>query len=106
MTSHANIHKGIHRIQSRSYRCVLCDEAFPRREKLNKHLRQVHGTSDADIKKLAEKNPNSEESVKILERLKANMYFTKEELVFEYIDECCEDADDNDDDNELITADE
>lgn len=110
MTSHYNTHQGIHRPQSRNYKCVLCMEAFPRREKLNKHLRQVHDVSDDDIKKLAEKNPNSDEAVRIIERLKANMFFAKEEIVIEYIDACGEAGDGDDADNliedEIITADE
>ena len=96
MTTHYNTHQGIHRPQSRNHKCILCMEAFPRREKLNKHLRQVHGVSDEDIKILAEKGPNSEEAVKILERLKSSVYTKdEEEVLIEYIDESVDDGNDS-----------
>lgn len=113
MKTHYNTHQGIHRPQSRNHKCILCMEAFPRREKLNKHLRQVHEVSDEDIKIIVEKGPESEEAMKILERLKT----TKEEAeVVEYlnfddgvansVDDGVYDDDDSGDDGELITPDE
>lgn len=86
MKTHYNTHQGIHRPQSRNHRCVMCSEAFPRREKLNKHLRQSHRISDDDICALAEHGPDSEITQKILDRLKTNIY-TKEEIYVEYVDD-------------------
>lgn len=81
-------------------------EAFPRREKLNKHLRQLHGVSDDDIKMLAEKGPDSEEAKKILDRLKSNVANAKEEeeeyVDLEYAERSIEDdAIENDNDDEI-----
>ncbi|XP_031621756.1 zinc finger protein 90 homolog isoform X2 [Contarinia nasturtii] len=83
MKTHYNTHNGIHRPQSRNHKCVICDEAFPRREKLNRHLRQAHRISDADIKNIAEHGPESEITKQIIDRLKANVY-TKEEIFIEF----------------------
>lgn len=86
MKTHYNTHQGIHRPQSRNHKCLICMEAFPRREKLNKHLRQDHHISDEDITELAKHGPDSEIGMKIIERLKSSVY-TKEEVLIEYIDE-------------------
>lgn len=110
MKTHYNTHQGIHRPQSKNHKCILCMDAFPRRDKLNKHLRQAHGVSDEDIKILAEKGPNSEDALKILDRLRASVIpkeevfveYAKEEVLIEYI----EDGDDDDDEKELISPDE
>lgn len=90
MKTHYNTHQGIHRPQSRNHKCILCMEGFPRREKLNKHLREAHGVNDEDIRILAEKGPDSEEAVKILQRLKASVQ-TKEEVFIEYVEEGVDD---------------
>lgn len=76
-------------------------EAFPRREKLNKHLRQDHGVSDEDIKILAEKGPDSEEAVKILQRLKSSVQTKQEEgeVFIEYVEEGGDDDGGDDIDN-------
>lgn len=89
MKTHYNTHQGIHRPQSRNHRCVMCSEAFPRREKLNKHLRQSHRISDEDICALAEHGPDSEIAQNILDRLKANIY-TKEDVYVEYVNDATE----------------
>lgn len=86
MKTHYNTHQGIHRAQSKNYRCLICSEAFPRREKLNKHLRQAHLISDEDVTSIATHGPESEVTQKIIDRLKLNVY-TKEEVLIEYIDE-------------------
>lgn len=86
MKTHYNTHQGIHRPQSRNHKCLICMEAFPRREKLNKHLRQDHHISDDDITDLAKNGPDSEIGMNIIERLKSSVY-TKEEVLIEYIDE-------------------
>lgn len=86
MKTHYNTHQGIHRPQSRNHKCLICMEAFPRREKLNKHLRQSHYINDDDITALAENGPDSEIGKKIIQRLKSSVY-TKEEVLIEYIDE-------------------
>lgn len=70
-------------------------EAFPRREKLNKHLRQMHHINDEDITALAENGPDSEIGIKIIQRLKSSVY-SNEDILIEYIDES----------NEIITPDE
>lgn len=82
-------------------------EAFPRREKLNKHLRQLHGVNDDDIKILAEKGPDSEDAKKILDRLKSSIEMLEEEVFIEYVDEQGDAVDDgvengneNDDEND------
>lgn len=77
MKTHYNTHQGIHRPQSRNQKCIICSEAFSRREKLNKHLRQTHRITDDDIRAIATHGPESEISQKIIERL-------KEENVIEY----------------------
>lgn len=86
MKTHYNTHQGIHRPQSRNHKCVICFEAFPRREKLNKHLREEHRISDEDITAIAQNGPDSEITHQILDRLKANIY-TKEEILIEYVDD-------------------
>lgn len=83
MKAHYNTHQGIHRPQSRNHKCIICSEAFPRREKLNKHLRETHRISDDDINAIAENGAESEITHKIIERLKA----TKEEIYIEFVDE-------------------
>lgn len=83
MKTHYNTHQGIHRPQSRTHKCVICSEGFPRREKLNKHLRQSHRISDEDIKNIAEHGPESEITKEIIDRLRANVY-TKEEVFVEF----------------------
>lgn len=93
MKTHYNTHQGIHRPQSRNHKCIICLEAFPRREKLNKHLRQTHRISDEDIIAIAEHGPDHEITRKIIDRLKANVY-TKEEIYVEFVE----------DGSELITA--
>lgn len=85
MKTHYNTHQGIHRPQSRNHKCIICNEAFPRREKLNKHLRQIHGINDEDITAIAENGPDSEITQKILERLRSAVC-TKEEVLVEYVD--------------------
>lgn len=111
MKTHYNTHQGIHRPQSRNHKCILCMEGFPRREKLNKHLRQAHGVNDEDIKVLAEKGPDSEEAVKILQRLKSSVQTKEEREVFiEYVEEGVDDDgldnsnddDDGDDETKFI----
>lgn len=82
MKTHFNTHQGIHRPQARNHKCLICMDAFPRREKLNKHLRQVHRISDEDITTLAEHGPDSEITQKIIERLKS----TKEEAFVEFVE--------------------
>lgn len=94
MKTHYNTHQGIHRPQSRNHKCILCMEAFPRREKLNKHLRQAHGVNDDDIKILAEKGPDSEDAKKILDRLKASVEAKEEEeeeVFIEYVEQGVDD---------------
>lgn len=111
MKTHYNTHQGIHRPQSRNHKCILCMEAFPRREKLNKHLRQAHGVNDDDIKILAEKGPDSEDAKKILDRLKSSVEakeeHVEEEVFIEYVEQGVDDdgvengnENENDDENE------
>lgn len=103
MRTHFNTHQGIHRPQTRNHKCILCNEAFPRREKLNKHLRQVHCVNDEDIKILAEKGPESEDALKILERLRTTKEEEMEEHYIEFVDDGVDNASN---DGELITGEE
>lgn len=104
MKTHYNTHQGIHRPQSRNHKCILCMEAFPRREKLNKHLRQTHGVNDEDIKILAEKGPESEDAKKILDRLKSSVEAKEEEeeeeVFIEYVDDGVENGNEIDEEND------
>lgn len=86
MKSHFNTHQGIHRPQSRNHKCLICMEAFPRREKLNKHLRQDHHISDEDITLLAVNGPDSDIGMKIIARLKSSVY-SKDDVLIEFIDD-------------------
>lgn len=89
MKTHYNTHQGIHRVQTRNHKCIICYEAFPRREKLNKHLRQDHLISDDDINVIAEHGPESDLTQTIIERLRSTVY-SKEEILIEYVDGCNE----------------
>lgn len=86
MKTHYNTHQGIHRAQSRNHKCIICLEAFPRREKLNKHLRLEHRINDDDINTIAKNGPDSEITHEIIDRLRANVY-TKDEILIEYVDD-------------------
>lgn len=86
MKTHYNTHQGIHRPTSKNHKCLICNEAFPRREKLNAHLRQSHCVSDEDIKTIAENGPDSKVTQDILARLKSSVYM-KDSVFIEYIDE-------------------
>lgn len=87
MKSHLNTHQGIHRPSSKSnHKCLICNEAFPRREKLNAHLREAHFVSDDDIKTIAESGPDSKTTQEILDRLKSSVY-VKDNAFIEYVDD-------------------
>lgn len=86
MKTHFNTHRGIHRPSSKNHKCLICNEAFPRREKLNSHLRLQHRVSDDDIKSILEHGPDSKVTKDILDRLKVNLYTTDDEFI-EYIND-------------------
>lgn len=98
MKTHYNTHQGIHRIQSKNHKCLLCTEAFNRRERLNKHFSQVHGLSHEDINIITEHGPDSEKTQKLIEEIKQNVSYVKEEVYVEevYVDDVGAEYVDND----------
>lgn len=89
MKTHFNAHQGIHRVQTKNHKCILCDQAFARRERLSKHLMQEHGVSKEDSNKFVEKGPSSEIAEKILKNARESLdsLEDKEDILVEYIDE-------------------
>lgn len=89
MKTHFNTHQGIHRVQTKNHKCILCNEAFARRERLSKHLMQEHGVSKEDSNKFVEEGPTSEMADKILKNARHDLdpLENKEDILIEYIDE-------------------
>lgn len=89
MKTHFNTHQGIHRVQTKNHKCILCDQAFARRERLSKHLMQEHDVSKEDSNQLVEEGPTSEIADKILKMARDNLdsMENKEDILVEYIDD-------------------
>lgn len=89
MKTHFNTHQGIHRVQTKNHKCILCDQAFARRERLSKHLMQEHEVSKEDSNKVAIDGPTSEIADKILKNAREifDSLENKEDILVEYIDE-------------------
>lgn len=87
MKTHYNTHQGIHRIQTKNHKCILCEEAFARRERLRKHLIQDHGVSIDDCNTFMEKGPDSDIARKIINSVRDSNSMCKEEILVEYIDD-------------------
>lgn len=89
MRTHFNTHQGIHRVQTKNHKCILCNQAFARRERLSKHLMQEHGVSKEDSNKFVEEGPTSEIADKILKNAMDGLdpLENKEDILIEYIDE-------------------
>lgn len=89
MKTHFNTHQGIHRVQTKNHKCILCDQAFARRERLSKHLMQEHDVSKEDSNQLVEEGPASEIADKILKMARDNLdsMENKEDILVEYIDD-------------------
>lgn len=87
MKTHYNTHRGIHRIQPKNHKCILCENAFSRRERLTKHLIQDHGVNNVDCAQFMEKGPNSDIAQKIINASKENGSIYKEEILVEYIED-------------------
>lgn len=48
MMTHYKSHQGIHRVQTKNRKCVICGESFNKQAKLDQHIASVH-SSDAAI---------------------------------------------------------
>lgn len=60
MTTHYNTHQGIHRVQTKNYKCEICEAAFNKQSKLDDHLKSVHSSTatTATIATSQSKTPN------------------------------------------------
>lgn len=88
MKTHYNTHQGIHRTQPKNHKCILCDVAYARRERLVKHLTLDHNVNDEDCAALMQQGPNGDIAQKIVvDNLKESDSAFKEEILVEFIDE-------------------
>lgn len=89
MKTHFNTHQGIHRVQTKNHKCLLCNQAFARPERLRKHLMQDHGVNKEDSKIVAAEGSaiGKAEKIQKYARDDVDSLENKEDILVEYIDE-------------------
>lgn len=71
MTTHYNTHQGIHRVQTKNYKCKICDAAFNKQSKLDEHLKSVHSSTTTTAANQS-KSPNPTKKQRKSQRVMPN----------------------------------
>jgi CO dehydrogenase/acetyl-CoA synthase alpha subunit len=61
MTTHFKVHQGIHRPINKTHKCLICQLTFPRKLKLDEHMKVAHQAIDLKVDETEDVDMTKEE---------------------------------------------